>query len=116
MSISEQIKHLKELSDAEKANVYSFEALSQSLREAADTIESLSAKLQAANTDNGGGWIACEDRLPEKSGIYEISFNTGNGSGHDFAEWRNGFFCVPADVIAWREHLKPYKSKQEDWV
>lgn len=53
MSISEQVKHLKELSDTAKANVYSFEALSQSLRQAADTIESLSAKLKAENCEAG---------------------------------------------------------------
>lgn len=73
--ISEQVKHLKELSDTARANVYSFEALSQSLREAADTIEALSAKLQAANMerpaeDCGGGWIECESgKLPDKEVI-----------------------------------------------
>ena len=39
--------------------------------EAADTIEALSAKLQAANMERsdryyGGGWILCEDRLSDK--------------------------------------------------
>lgn len=36
--------------------------ISSTLNQAADTIESLSAKLA---TVNGGGWIACEDRLPD---------------------------------------------------
>lgn len=49
MSISEQVNHLKELSNTARSNVYSFETLSQSLREAANTIESLYTKLQAAN-------------------------------------------------------------------
>lgn len=49
--LSEQVKHLRELSDTARLNVYSFEALSQSLRQAADTIEALSSKLQEANTE-----------------------------------------------------------------
>lgn len=39
--------------------------IASTLKQAADTIEALSEKLQAANMKNDGGWIPCEDRLPE---------------------------------------------------
>lgn len=44
--------------------------IASTLSQAADTIEALSAKLAAANMERseryyGGGWIVCEDRLPE---------------------------------------------------
>lgn len=43
------------------------------LTDAADTIESISTKLQAANTErstahHNGGWIPCSERLPECDG------------------------------------------------
>lgn len=125
MSISEQVKHLKELSDAAKANVYSFEALSQSLREAADTIEALSAKLQAADmeqtAEDCGGWIPCKERLPEYdtcvlvqvNGKYKnITFENAiefatyiKGEGwilETYPDWHN------PNIIAWQPLPEPY--------
>ena len=62
--ISEQVKELR------IAAVYKEHSLKILLEQAADTIEALATKLAAANTEGsdryyGGGWIACEDRLPE---------------------------------------------------
>ncbi len=55
------------------------------LLEAADTIEALSAKLVAANMENSGGWIACEDRLPEE---YDSIFAKLKGT----AKWNEAMF------------------------
>lgn len=66
--ILEQVKKLREGSIPYKwAGNKDMESL---LLQAADTIEALSAKLAAANMEwsdryYSGGWIACEDRLPE---------------------------------------------------
>ena len=73
MSISEQVKELRELANDVWLN--SNEKFGIKINQAADTIESLSAKLQAANMersaeDCGGGWIECESgKLPDKEVI-----------------------------------------------
>lgn len=64
--ISEQVNELREYS----CNNCDYGA--RLAKKAADTIEALFAKLQAANMERSdryysGGWIACEDRLPENS-------------------------------------------------
>lgn len=61
--LSEQTKHLRELSDTVRMNAYSFEALSQSLKEAADTIEVLSAKLAAENMERSDRYYAGNRKL-----------------------------------------------------
>lgn len=70
--ISEQVNALKDV-----AEVYKHSGLYPVLREAADTIETLSAKVQAANMERSdryynGGWIPCSNRLPEP-GIYLVT-------------------------------------------
>lgn len=63
MSISEQVKYLRELD--------CFGTVKQAMLEAADAIEALSAKLKAANMERSdryydGGWIAVdENNLPQ---------------------------------------------------
>lgn len=67
MSISEQVKHLLEIADRTQNEAFFCEWYNdyvKDLRQAAHTIEALSAKLQVVNMENGGGWISCEDRLP----------------------------------------------------
>lgn len=74
--------------------------IASTLHQAADTIEALSTKLSATN---GGGWIACEDRLPEVGQIVivcqsfrEIHGNPGTstsigqylGSDDNLQHWR----------------------------
>lgn len=73
--ISEQVRKLREYSEIYAVNtefILNFPMLGQLLNQSADTIEALSAKLQAANMENGSGWIACEDRLPEEKGWYLV--------------------------------------------
>lgn len=72
MSISEQVKELRKLSKYSLLDEWCFAVVVSALKEAADTIESLSEKLQAANmertAEDCGGWIYCGDRenLPEE--------------------------------------------------
>lgn len=66
--ISEQVKELREI--AKNFSEWEYNRFYDTISKAADTIEALSAKLEAANMERsdryyGGGWIACEDRLPE---------------------------------------------------
>lgn len=70
--ISEQIKHLKSLQEAMrldnklgrvKCDSGFVENRIKIIDDAIDTIETLSAKIQANNFNNG--WIKCEDRLPK---------------------------------------------------
>lgn len=89
------------------------------VNQAADTIEALSAKLQAANMENGSGWILCKDRLPTESGEYiatchndidgyfsqECYFQVED-SEHYFG-W-DGLVNFD-EVIAWQNLPEPYR-------
>lgn len=86
--ISEQVKELRGCVHRWQ----NFESVSSSepfklLSEAADTIETLSTKLTAANMERsdrycGGGWIACKDRTPDEQGLYIIHVITGTGEDY----------------------------------
>lgn len=117
--ISEQVKELRTIADN-----LSFE-VSKNLKEAADTIESLSAKLSAANMERseryyGGGWIVCNDRLPEEDGFY-IATLDGEIIGGDepfsgMAEFENGKWVDDEEdykcVLAWMQKPTPYHPKE----
>ena len=62
----------------------------------------------------GDGWISVEERLPEeKRANYEVTFiNECGYEEHGFARWYDGEFHVPAVVIAWRNHLEPYRPER----
>lgn len=72
MNISEQVKELRKISQQYPVNI-DIDLFERILNEAADTIESLSAKLadmERSAEDCGGGWIECESRkLPDKEVI-----------------------------------------------
>jgi hypothetical protein len=119
--ISEQVKELREI--ASEFDLDGKEELSNMINEAADTIEALSAKLAEANMDRsdryyGGGWIACEDRLPEdgvdvlvwfeyfRYGEYNRLFQT-KGISHTFDGKWSGFVNGSSGwnqlkIIAWQ--------------
>lgn len=163
--ISEQVKEIRNM-----ANVLHEEkryAAEEIMRQSADTIEALSAKLQAANDElnrwhtdhvnekiknpfawtstlichncdhkdeyieeleaeleelkasnmeNGGGWIACEDGLPDKSGSYLVT-TYSNGilqyiSDIDHFVYNgmpDGYWINGEDVIAWQPLPEPYR-------
>lgn len=62
--ISEQIKELRIV--AETYRQIGKELRAEYLSKAADTIEELSAKLKAANMENGGGWQPISEYTREK--------------------------------------------------
>lgn len=127
--ISEQVKYLRKFD--------CFGTVKQAMLEAADTIEALSAKLQAANMERsdryyGGGWIACEDRLPNEEGKYLVCIREqSNGKwipsvfDRTFITMmrcdKDGIFtppmpCTPAadgnysaEVTAWQPIPEPYR-------
>ncbi len=67
-----------------------------------------------ANVPTNDGWISVEERLPDtKRANYEVTFiNECGYEEHGFAQWYDGDFHIPAVVIAWREHLEPYRPKK----
>ena len=103
------------------------------LRQAADTIESLSAKLQAANMERSvedcGGWIPCKNRLPETSEYMgfgpnpymkrlEIAYMTdmveytiGYFDGYKWIDKRNRKI---ENVIAWKPFVKLPEQMQKE--
>lgn len=116
MDISEQVKELRKA-----AKWFEGTGLPETIKlvnDAADTIESLSAKLQAANMERSaedcGGWIPCSERLPEKNGNYLCTMWSGEVMiceyGWNGPKTKRDFFrnyCA-ANVIAWREMPEPY--------
>lgn len=64
--VNELIKKLREIANCYYGEIRNYVS---TIEEAADTIEALSAQLQAANMERSadcGGWIPCKKRLPEK--------------------------------------------------
>lgn len=71
--LSEQVKELRTFGAMSVIDMIEPDILRKQLNQAADTIESLSAKLAAANMERsdgyyGGGWISCENgnHMPEE--------------------------------------------------
>lgn len=69
--------------------------------------------LEAIRKHMNDGWIPVEERLPEdERANYEVTFiNECGYEEHGFAQWYDGEFHIPAVVIAWREHLEPYRPE-----
>lgn len=121
--ISEQVQALRDVAQA-----YQHNGLFLILNNAANTIESLSAKLAAENMDRsdrycGGGWIACEDRLPEESGYYDVTIESKINDEtvrttecrcfhkdiEFWAELIEPEFSIDETIIAWRNRPEPYR-------
>lgn len=127
--ISEQVKELREYSNI---SLYARESRARELlKEAADTIEALSAKLAAANMKRsdryyGGGWIY--DRAPTKEEcgrwrgkflvtvyaneptVMYMEYEYTEIRGKEVGRW---IWCdkvnIPWEVVAWRKFPKPYR-------
>ena len=117
MKISEQVKHLKELGDATIANMYSFEELSLSLKEAADTIEALSAKLEKANEMQKDTYLVSNwtpaSQLPETQEDVLIQYPDGKmGVGWFCKRQKNWWTCIGMDPVAWRPLPEKYHEPQ----
>lgn len=118
--ISEQEKELRELSET-----FEGKRLGRILRQAADTIEALSAKLQVANIENGGGRITGRAPTKEECGNYGRTFNVtvdANGlqtmsmkfeyetvRGKEVCRWKWFDRLSPWEVIAWQPLPEPYR-------
>lgn len=99
-TLSEQVKELRTIANnLSIGHNMPISLAIEHFRKAADTIESLSAKLQAANMENVGGWIA--DREPEESGYYLVTYH----------EWSNGNF-LPKFDDTYVKRLHYQKSEQ----
>ena len=127
MSIIEQVKELRYQADVYNAvgsawelNYTEAKKLQQALRQAADTIESLSDKLQAENmkrsSEDCGGWIPCKEILPKKDGFY-IATLDGEIVGEDkpfsgTAEFKDRKWVDDEEdyqcVLAWMPLPEPY--------
>lgn len=128
MDISEQVKELRELAD-DMGKYVGLRPKPIILRQAADTIEALSTKLQAANmersTEDCGGWIYCGDgnNLPkEPFGCVVTAIDTEPTTmanfetilpyqvGYSGGTWNNSDGeAIPFEVIAWMPAPKePY--------
>lgn len=117
--ISEQVKELRETAEL-------FDEIDDGRRmllQAANTIETLSAKVTAANMERpercyNGGWIPCKERLPEEHKLYDITFKNSVGIHSDSAIY-NPYLkrwlwdadeteLVENEVLAWAEKREPY--------
>lgn len=124
--VSEQVKELRYKADIYNTvgsvwelNRAEAKRLQIMLRQAADTIESLSAKLQAANRErsaNCGGWILCKVRLPEEGQEvilrdYYRNREIGRfGRNEDYQEgfYIGDWFSAANNYLAWHESPEPY--------
>ena len=116
MSISEQVKELRKWANCVHLTGHNYEILNQ----AADTIEALSAKLQAANMerpaeDCGGGWIICNKyNLPKEKGKYWVTYFWSNKGCVELCDFEDGKFYPSSvnheNVYAWKpcDFPKPY--------
>lgn len=101
------------------------------MRQAANVIEELSSKLHASQMERSsqyyhGGWIPCEERLPEESYgcLVTVWDSTPTGEGDDFENilpyfvgydgkrWNDadGQQC-PFEVIAWMPLPEEYRGE-----
>lgn len=115
MSISEQVKELREYANF-ISGIFTedIDVLKSVFSEAADTIEALSAKLadkERPVEDCGGGWIECENKMPEigkpvlvcdKQGNVCVRAITCEIKGKKY--WSQDKY----DVVAWQPLPEPY--------
>lgn len=121
--ISEQVKEIRNMAIVlREEKRYAAEEI---MRQAANTIESLSAKLQAANMENGGRWITGRTPTKEECGNYGRTFNVtvdANGlqtmsmkfeyetvRGKEVCRWKWFDRLSPWEVIAWKPLPEPYR-------
>lgn len=116
--ISEQVKELRNFE-----RIYGMADFSRAIclmRKAADTIETLSAKLQAANMERStayynGGWIPCDVKFPTifKDVLIFTEEKEFHVANIDEKEWMlyDGTIIKTENVIAWQPLPEPYKPQ-----
>lgn len=119
--ITEQIKNLRKVAEYPAADG----SIKWILRGAADTIEELSSKLHTANMERSsqyyhGGWIPCEDRMPEERQSVLVYCPYGNNIYCAYLENKQWLLFgaytnqTIKDVIAWRPLPEPYSPNTEE--
>lgn len=146
--ITELVERLRESADDTELDMECSRACdgecNKLLREAADVIEELSTKLQAANMERSsqyynGGWIPCSERLPEEhewigtktfgttiSDNVFVTLEATNGKRFtDYTRLQNGKLSLSKQaewdtiskgikLIAWMPSPEPYKAESEE--
>lgn len=123
--IGEQIQALRDVAQAYRHN-----GLYLILNNAADTIESLSAKLAAKNMErstayHNNGWIPCKERLPNVEVSENVKAGMCTDSGKEFlitdAEgyvYESVFWAVEREfkdeAIAWMPKPEPYHEEKTE--
>ena len=95
--------------------------LAKLINDAADTIEMLSAKLHASQMERSsqyyhGGWIPCQERLPEDDNDVLVQMNDGTMMVDFTAASSNGWFWseYEDEPIAWMPLPEPYREEGEN--
>lgn len=134
MNISEQVKELRTIANnLSIGHNMPISSAIERFRQAADTIEALSAKVAAENMERSeryynGGWIPCKDRLPEEGQRVLATHEGGLNPERQAIEhiFKDGQFTLNWDmdtetgsptfgqryagkVIAWQPKPEPYR-------
>jgi hypothetical protein len=82
------------------------------LRDALDVTSARIAELEAENQrlKDANRWIPTSERLPETEGMYETTYEYGNGKRQIEKFWFDGKQFFAHYVIAWRELPEPYQG------
>lgn len=123
--ISEQVKELREIYET-----FDGKRLGRILRQAADTIESLSAKLHAMQSADCDGWITDRDPTKEECrGSYQtfavtvdanglttmaMDFTYEKVRGKEVGRWKWYDRLAPWKVIAWHHLPAPYGGHADE--
>ena len=117
--ISKQIDDLRAYAKDRKGE------LAKLVSDAADTIETLSAKLSAANMERSeryyhGDWIPCSERLPEEDQEVLATTNWGDVTyawRYDNNKWfihEGNTNATTDDILAWMPMPEPYKGGEQN--
>lgn len=119
--ISEQVKRLRDMAVEYSESICL--DLHMALKDAADTIEELSAKLSEENMERSsahyqGGWIPVSEKLPEENTFVLVCYSNGaifiaSRCGESWFEhfYRKVLLSIP---VAWMPFPDPYREDVED--
>ena len=119
--ISEQVADLREKAQIFEVSGCATDGIVKTFRDAADTIEELSAKLATTNMERStayydDSWIPCSERLPKEANYYEVTVSHDGlvFTSYSFYSMAESCWCTyPNNITAWRERLtEPYKGGQ----
>ena len=115
--ISEQINLLRDA--VIRLQALDLPNTAREVKDAADTIEELSAKLASANMERStayynDGWIPCSERLPETDGKYIVCTTKGSVYCTKYHS-RGKIFGTDMNthIEAWQPLPEPYQPKGE---